>query len=568
MTVILRRLLITLLLFYVGTATAWAQTDLTIRASRLASRLPRPIFLTSAPGDADRLFVLEQHTGRIKILDQESGAIRPEPFLDLNNLSTGGEQGLLGIAFDPNYDESGQFYVNFTDRGGRTNVVRYQVSDDPDIANPESATTILQVNQPQGNHNAGWMSFGPQDGYLYVAMGDGGGADDNGNGHTPGVGNSQDITNNLLGAMLRIDVSGDDFPQDENRNYAIPATNPFVGMEGDDEIWSYGLRNPWRNSFDRETGDLWIADVGQNRREEINRQPADSTGGENYGWRLREGFIATPGVGGPAPADHVEPVYDYPHNNSDLGGFSVTGGYVYRGPIEALRGHYFFADFVTNRIWSFQYDTESNQIADFQDRTDQIQTDAGTIDGITSFGEDALGNLYIVTIGGDVFRLDGVDVPGDLNGNGVLDAGDIDRLTQAVVQGETASSFDLNSDGLVNPADRLFWIHEIKQTWLGDSNLDGLFDESDLVFTFQAGEYEDGVPQNSSWSTGDWDGDQDFGTADLVAAFQDGGYRAGPRSAVQAVPEPSSLAMWVVAALSLVVRVRGSRENGDVRISR
>lgn len=545
---------ITLLLL---THSVSAQAIPTIQASRFASGLSRPIFLTAAPGDADRLFVLEQHTGRIQILDRETGERLPEPFLDLDNISTGGEQGLLGLAFDPDYAQTGQFYVNFTDRGGTTNVVRYQVSDDPNVANPDSGLTILRINQPQGNHNAGWMSFSPNDGFLYIATGDGGGADDVGSGHTPGIGNSQDITNNLLGAMLRIDVNGDDFPDDANRNYRIPANNPFVESNGDDEIWSYGLRNPWRNSFDRETGDLWIADVGQNVLEEINWQPADSPGGENYGWRLREGKIATPGaVGGPAPADNVDPIYDYPHNNSEIGGFSVTGGYVYRGPLEALQGHYFFADFVSSNIWSLRYDPETEEVRDFRVLTDRIEPDAGRIRGISSFGEDSDGNLYIVTLSGSLYRLDGVELPGDLNANGVLDAGDIDALTDAIAQSSMEPVYDLNADGAVNTADRSYWIEQLKHTWLGDSNLDGMFDESDLVFTFQSGEYEDDVARNSGWASGDWNGDFDFTTADLVAAFSDGGYRAGPRSAVQAIPEPSSLILLTVGLLFIAQRRR------------
>ena len=190
-----------------------------------------------------------------------------------------------------------------------------------------------------------------------------------------------------------------------------PNSNPFVATEGADEIWSYGLRNPWRSSFDRETGDLYIADVGQNVKEEINVQPGNSSGGENYGWRLREGTIATPSVGGPAPAGAIDPVYDYDHNSSDTGGFSVTGGYVYRGPVEELRGHYFFADFVTSRIWSFRFngdapaDHDGSNFEDFIDWTDLLNPSAGSISSIASFGEDMAGNLYIVDRGGEIFRI-------------------------------------------------------------------------------------------------------------------------------------------------------------------
>ena len=230
-------------------------------------------------------------------------------------------------------------------------------------------------------------------------------SNDTGTGHTSSTGNAQDITDNLLGKMLRLDVAGDAFPEEANRNYAVPATNPFVGTTGDDEIWAYGLRNPWRNSFDRATGDLYIGDVGQGRKEEIDFQPATSTGGENYGWRLREGTIATPGVvGGPAPEGAIDPIHEYNHENSTNGGFSITGGYVYRGPIDELQGNYFFADYVTSQIWSLNYDGQ--EVTNFQNRTANISADEGLIGNISSFGEDAAGNLYVISLDGDVFRFD------------------------------------------------------------------------------------------------------------------------------------------------------------------
>ncbi len=383
----------------------------TIGTVRVASGLSRPVFVTSPPGDTNRLFIVEQHTGRIKILDRGTGTINATPFLTVGGLSTGNEQGLLGLAFHPDYANNGFFYVNFTASNRATNIRRYQVSANPDLANSGSATTVLTYSQPQSNHNGGWAGFGP-DGYLYLGSGDGGGGNDNNSGHTPGTGNSQDITNNLLGKMLRVDVDGDDFPGDSSRNYAIPDDNPFVGVTGDDEIWAYGLRNPWRASFDRATGDLYIADVGQNRREEIDFQPAASTGGENYGWRLREGMIATPtgGVGGPRPPGNVDPIYDYTHGGGPDQGYSVSGGYVYRGPIASLQGVYFFADYVTENIWSFRYDGAN--LADFTNRTAEFAPDVGSIDGISSFGEDALGNLYLVDLGGEVFQI--VPEPGSL----------------------------------------------------------------------------------------------------------------------------------------------------------
>ena len=249
-----------------------------------------PVYAGSPPGDTNRLFVAESNTGLIKVVDLNTRTTSPTPFLSITTLPTQlySEQGLLGMAFDPNFSTNGYFYVDYTGNDAQIHVVRYRVQGDPAtslIADPNSAQTVLTIDHPGQAHNAGWLAFGPKDGYLYVGVGDGGNEDDTGPGHTPDTGNAQDITDNLLGKILRIDVHGDDFPTDPNRNYAIPPSNPFVGKTGDDEIWAYGLRNPWRNSFDRQTGDLWIGDVGQNTREEIDFQSASSPGGENYGWR-------------------------------------------------------------------------------------------------------------------------------------------------------------------------------------------------------------------------------------------------------------------------------------------
>ena len=333
----------------------------------------------------------------------------------------GNEQGLLGMAFHPDYATNGFFYVAYTNPNKQ--IVRYHVSDDPDVADPASATPVLSYVQPASNHNGGWMAFGP-DGYLYLSTGDGGGDDDNDAGHTAGTGNGQDITSNLLGKILRIDVDGDDFDTDPARNYAIPPDNPFVGTNGDDEIWVYGLRNPWRNSFDRATGDLYIGDVGQTACEELDVQPGTSTGGENYGWRLREGVIATPtgGVGGARPAGAIDPIFDYPHGTggnqcSDppdgFTGIAITGGYVYRGPVPELQGRYFFADFGTGRLWSLRWDGSppaSNDGHNYTELTDhtgepEFTPDMGTIGSVSSFGEDDVGNLYVLDLGGEVFLI-------------------------------------------------------------------------------------------------------------------------------------------------------------------
>jgi hypothetical protein len=302
-------------------------------------------------------------------------------------------------------------FVNLTVEDGRTEIRRYRVSTDPDVADPQSEQLVLGYAQPQSNHNGGWLGFGP-DGYLYISAGDGGGANDSSSGHTQGSGNAQDITDNPLGKVLRIDVDGDAFPADDARNYAIPPSNPFVDATGDDEIWSYGLRNPWRASFDRMTGDLYIGDVGQGAREEIDVQPAGSAGGENYGWRLREGTIATPGVGGSRPAGAIDPIYDYTRGAGPFQGFSVTGGYVYRGPVAEIRGQYFFADYSSERIWSLVYDGsepggfDGSNFTDLIDRTVELAP-GGSLDinQISSFAEDDSGNLYILDLGGEIFRI-------------------------------------------------------------------------------------------------------------------------------------------------------------------
>jgi len=390
---------------------------------RLVSGLARPVFLTAPPQDFTRVFIAEQHTGEIKILRLADESLLAEPFLDLDGISTGNEQGLLGVAFHPDYQTNGFVYVYVTDPTSR--VLRFRVSNDADVADPDSQLQIIAFGQPQPNHNGGWIGFGP-DGALYIATGDGGSSNDDGNGHTPGIGNAQDLTDNLLGKILRIDVDGDDFPMDGDRNYAIPFDNPFVSIEGDDEIWAYGLRNPYRASFDRQSGDLFIGDVGQINCEEINLLPAGSRGGENFGWRLREGVIATPtgGVGGPRPAGALDPIMDYPRPGAvgqlcsgppvEFEGIAVTGGVVYRGPEASIAGRYFFADFFTGEVWSFLFDGSDAEFFDGTNYTDltnhaldpRFVPDIGSISSISSFGEDAAGRLYVLDLAdGEVFRV-------------------------------------------------------------------------------------------------------------------------------------------------------------------
>jgi hypothetical protein len=373
-------------------------------SERVAAGLDNPVFVTHAPSDEDRLFIVEQG-GAIQILDLSAGALNAQPFLTIADTdASANESGLLGMAFHPDYANNGRFYVNVTvDNGGvlnfSTHVREYTVSGDPNVADPGSAREIISFVQPFSNHNGGWLGFSPNDGLLYVASGDGGSGGDPQN-------HAQTITNDLLGKMLRLDVDGDDFPGDANLNYAIPPTNPFVNQAGDDEIWAYGLRNPWRNSFDRQTGDLWIGDVGQGAREEIDFQPAGSAGGENYAWNRREGTIAHNG-GALLPGD-TEPVYDYAHGGGDFQGNSVVGGHVYRGPITQLQGLYIFADTISSNIWSFDPTDPTGSVSRINAN---LPPDAGDVSFPVTFGEDAIGNLYVADFsGGEVFRIS-LDIP-------------------------------------------------------------------------------------------------------------------------------------------------------------
>jgi hypothetical protein len=347
------------------------------------------MFGTHAPGDANRLFLGRISYGTVEILDLTTRTLLPQPFLSVTDLPAAlfSEQGLLGLTFDPDYATNGYFYVNYTGADNSINVVRYRVQGDPatsNVADPASAHPIF--NLPRGGwvwHNGGWIDFGPRDGYLYINVGD------------PCCGNAQITSGNLHGKVLRIDVRDDDFPDDPLRNYAIPPTNPFVGVDGDDEIWAYGLRNPWQASFDRLTGDLWINDTGEVTREEVNFQPADSSGGENYGWPLREG---TTGNSPPHP-DLVEPVFDYPHDGPDplFRGFAIAAAGFYRGPVDALYGHYLFGDYPTGNYWKLDPDAVDRGAA-VTNINHRLVPDVGFKGPVAAFGEDAAGNLYVMDI--------------------------------------------------------------------------------------------------------------------------------------------------------------------------
>lgn len=346
----------------------------------VTSGLVRPIWMGFAPGDpSPRQFVIEK-SGVIRIV--LDGTVNPTPFLDVTAITTGGttianEQGLLGLAFHPNYQSNGLLYIYHVTGAspGATTLAEYRVLGDPATSNVVDTTTrrvVLSIPQPFTNHNGGWIAFGP-DGFLYIASGDGG------SGNDP-QGNGQSL-NTLLGKMLRIDVNG----MDPGLQYAIPPSNPFVGVAGRDEIWAYGLRNPWRCSFDRATGDLYIGDVGQNAREEINWQPASSPGGENYGWRCMEGNIST-GLSGCTPFSPLLTMPVHVYNTGSGGTCAVTGGYVYRGSlIPRLVGSYVFGDYCSGQIWAF--DNDHGTISNFR-----LLFDMGS--NLTSFGEDAMGELY------------------------------------------------------------------------------------------------------------------------------------------------------------------------------
>jgi glucose/arabinose dehydrogenase len=346
---------------------------------QVASGLSVPLYLTAPAGDA-RLFIAEKG-GAIRIV--KDGALLPAPFLNLaDRVSTGDEQGLLGLAFDPAYATTGRFVVHYTDGSGNTVVSMFQVSaGDPDLADPASESVILSVEQPFANHNGGQILFGP-DGMLYIGLGDGGSEGD------PG-GRGQSVAD-LLGDILRVDVAG-------GADYTVPPDNPFVGQaDARPEIWSYGLRNPWRFSFDPATGDLYIADVGQNAWEEVDVVTAAGGAGRgtNFGWNVTEGThcYATAACD---PSAFTLPVLEYSHRE----GCSITGGFVYRGAaIPALQGHYFYADYCRGWVRSFR-------LEDGQAVEPQQWAALAPGGSITSFGQDAAGELYILTAAGSVSRI-------------------------------------------------------------------------------------------------------------------------------------------------------------------
>jgi glucose/arabinose dehydrogenase len=363
--------------------------DLT--AVRVAEGFDKPTSIAQFPTDHDRFLVLEQTSGLIR--EFGPGAKQPSLYVDLSDRvsSRGGEQGLFSLVFHPQFEQNGYLYLSYSDKETDATVVsRFEADVATGTLDPQSERILLAVDQPTRIHNGGMLAFGP-DGYLYFGTGDGGGSDFE---NDP----SQRL-DTLLGKLLRIDV-------DHGDPYAIPPDNPFVDEpDARDEIWAYGLRNPWRFSFDRDTGDLYMGDVGGQKWEEINFQPAGSPGGENYGWSIAEGFQCRE----PDPDDmcgtlpgFTPPIHDYEHGLSR----AVTGGYVYRGAAlgQDYHGLYFFGDFITGQIWTFRYDGQT--LSELIERTAELAPAAPDAIGmIPSFFEDADGELYIVDFAGQVFKI-------------------------------------------------------------------------------------------------------------------------------------------------------------------
>lgn len=369
---------------------------------KIADGFTKPVYVCQPPGDNKRLFVLEQK-GVIKII--KNGKKVRKPFADLrdrihNPIKPGDERGLLGMAFHPNYQSNGFVYINYTDEDDHTIVSRFSVSTVPDRLDKKSENVLIKLKQPFSNHNGGHMVFGA-DGYLYISVGDGGKFGDPFN-------NAQNLET-LFGSILRIDV-------DKGDPYAIPKDNPFINVEGaKGEIWFYGLRNVWRFSFDRETGDVYLGDVGQNLWEEIDFAAMEDAGGQNFGWRVMEGNHCYNPKEDCEPTG-VLPIFEYPNDANymkvltgmdepNVDGCSVTGGYVYHGSaISELQGTYFFADYCSGNIWTFK--EKNGKATEFQNRTEEISLGGGGFTNyISSFGEDNKGELYIVDYSGIIFKI-------------------------------------------------------------------------------------------------------------------------------------------------------------------
>lgn len=423
----------------------------------IGSGLVYPTWIGHAPGDETRLFVLEK-AGRIRIIQLgATPTLLATNFLNIDPIVTGGastsdEQGLLGMAFDPDYATNGQFYVYYTG-SGTNNLARYTVSSNPNVANA-TGVVMMTWSDPYTNHNGGDIHFKPGTRDLYMGTGDGGSANDPGN-------VAQNLTSRL-GKMHRITPTvGGSSPY-----YTIPATNPFVGgsSTADDTVWSYGLRNPWRWCFDRENGDMYIADVGQNAVEEVNFEPNGTAGGRNYGWRCTEGTSCT-GLSGCTcnGTGLTAPVRTYSHNSA--GGYSITGGRVYRGcAMPDMQGIYFYLDYGSNNSWSMKM--VGGAVTEFMTRNSELQTSLGgqTVNQVVAFGEDALGELYMADHGGQIYKI-------------VPQSGEVTCVPP--------NPSDLNDDGFVNGAD-LALLLGCWGTACADIDGSGSTDGSDLASMLSA----------------------------------------------------------------------------------
>jgi glucose/arabinose dehydrogenase len=351
-----------------------------LAAVRFASGFSSPLDLKAPPGDRARVFVVEQG-GRIRVV--RDGAVVATPFLDIaSRISSGGERGLLGLAFHPRYSENGRFFVNYTDQSGDTHIAEFRAPAGSDVADAASERPLLLVAQPFANHNGGGLAFGP-DGKLYIGLGDGGSAGDP-------FGNGQNLAT-PLGKMLRVDV-------DAGAPFGVPADNPFLGTPGAfPAIWAYGLRNPWRFAFDSSTGALFIADVGQSQVEEVDVSPGGGRGGQNYGWNVWEGSRCYSTSTGCPREGFTFPVLEYGHDE----GCSITGGVVYRGcRMPGYAGTYFYGDYCSAFVRSFRF--ENGAVVDPRDWTSAL---GAGLDSITSFGVDGDGEVYIVDQDGEIYKV-------------------------------------------------------------------------------------------------------------------------------------------------------------------
>ncbi len=446
-------LLSLLLFFWALSINLHAQIDPELTFTTYLTGLSSPVDIANAGDGTNRLFIVER-SGYIRII--ENDVELATPFLDITALnSCCGERGLLGLVFHPSYASNGYFYVNYTDNGGDTNISRFEVdANNPNLADPNSEVIIMEIDQPYGNHNAGDLNFGPNDGYLYIGMGDGGSGGD--------PQNRSQNTCCALGKMLRIDVDLDpgNLPSTGSEqagcicgfsgtaNYKVPADNPFlVDSDTLNEIWSVGLRNPWRFSFDSSNGNMWIADVGQGSWEEVHFEAANDDG-LNYGWRCYEGDHPYNTSGCGPVGDYISPVFEYDHNLTN-GGRSITGGYVYRGSnFPNLIGHYVVADYVSENVWTVYRDDATGVITSISHNTNN----PFGISSISTFGVDESGEMYAASLGGTIYKVEDVSpLPIELGAfKGIHDNG-VNQLNWTTITETTTDYFEIekSTDGTV-----------------------------------------------------------------------------------------------------------------------